>query len=160
VPTLSWLPFSIDFSGDLTAEEMMALEEQDVTVRFYCQHDGDRYGTWFYVDEVAFETCTTWPEPAQQADLGFISGRTWVKGSLRSDVVVWAQNHGTGDLLHTTSLGPEDVLPNGTFRFYNVEPGTYTVYSEVWEGGVLYWDAETVIVVAGGDLTVNLNLRS
>jgi len=156
---MAWKPFEVNFSGDFTAEEILSLEDQDVELRFYGEHDGDRWGTWFYVDDLSFQVCSSWPEPDQDDALGTIGGRVRVNASLRANVPVWAQSHAGGEPLRTTSLGEEDLLPKGSYRFYNVTPGKYTVYSEIWEEGGLYWDAETVEVAPGADINVNMDLR-
>jgi hypothetical protein len=55
---------------------------------------------------------------------------------------VWAYGP-QGGVLHTQSIH------DGTYHFYNVPPGTYTIYAEYWEGGVggtLYTAIVTVTV--------------
>lgn len=54
---------------------------------------------------------------------------------------VWTYSQG-GQVYHTTSIH------DGTYHFYNIPPGTYTVYAEAWVSGVLKVATSTVTVVA------------
>jgi hypothetical protein len=51
------------------------------------------------------------------------------------------------------------TLQDGTYDFYNLNPGTYRIYAEAWVSGNLYSGATTIEVQAGEEVTsANLNL--
>jgi len=56
-------------------------------------------------------------------------------------VDVWAYKPG-GEVLYTVTI------QQGRYHFYNVEPGTYTIYAEIWIGGGLHFAMTTVTVGA------------
>jgi hypothetical protein len=125
----------------------------------YGTQDGDRNGTWFFVDNLELELCNEWPVPAQAGDLGTIAGTVRVNGWTQAGVAVWAYNQDTGETFQTVSLGDEDRFSKGSFHHFNISPGDYMVYAEVWQDGILYWDVQEVLVVAGGQSSVDLDLR-
>jgi hypothetical protein len=138
-----WKPFDIDFSSDF---DVSTLAGQEIEVRFYTQHDGDQYGTWFYLDDLACEICNTWPAPDPEPGTASIGGeaRVLVGGvpeALRN-VNVTAYTRG-GEVLRTVTV------QNGLYHFYNVAPGSYTIYAETWIDGDLYVATKTVMVGAG-----------
>ncbi len=156
VASFTWEPFSVDFTDDVN---VTALKGQQVDVRFYGTHDEDEHGTWFYLDNVECEVCTEWPVPEHQSGMGTIYGTVEVEGSTRGGVDVWAYDEGAGTTYHTVTLdGGDDLFPEGTYHFYNIPPGTYTIYSECWEAGLLFWDMKEATVDADGEQQVNLNL--
>ncbi len=62
-------------------------------------------------------------------------------------VDVWAMQLPDG------STAPEDLtyyatysIHDSTYNFYNLNPGTYRVYAQVWLSGVLYTATETVLI--------------
>jgi hypothetical protein len=156
VASFTWEPFSVDFTDDV---DVTALKGQQVDVRFYGTHDEDEHGTWFYLDNVECEVCTEWPVPEHQSGMATIYGTVEVEGSTRGGVDVWAYDEGAGTTYHTVTLdGGDDLFPEGTYHFYNIPPGTYTIYSECWEAGLLFWDMKEATVDADGEQQVNLNL--
>ncbi len=54
---------------------------------------------------------------------------------------VWAFAPGT-DLYETKTIH------DSTYHFYNVPPGRYTIYAEVWTDGILYSGTTEVTVVS------------
>jgi hypothetical protein len=73
---------------------------------------------------------------------------------------VWAYSSDANTTYHTVSLdGGDDLFPQGTYHFYNIPPGTYTIYSESWDSGLLLWDMKTVAVSAGEEKRVDLDLN-
>ncbi len=127
---------------------------ESVQVYFYGDHDGDYYGTWFYVDNLYCEVCTEWPIPPEEPGTASIGGevRVLVQGIPRAlqGVHVWAYSPG-GNFYHTVTI------QGGAYHFYNIPPGTYTVYSEVWVGNELRF-ATTTVTVAAGERNYNVNL--
>ena len=151
--TDTWQHFSVDFSGI----DLAPLAGQDVQVRFYTVHDGDKYGTYFYLDDLECNICTEWPIPDPQPGTASIGGK--VLGIISSvpqampGVMVVAYSPG-GEVYQTLSIH------DATYHFYNIPPGTYTVYAQTWVGGVLKMDSATVTVVSDErNYYVNLRLQ-
>jgi hypothetical protein len=128
---------------------------EELQIYFDAPHDGDEYGTWFYLDELSCEVCTRWDIPELEDGKAFIGGElwVWVRGipQNRPGVDVWAYSQSTGKAYHTFTTG------EGQYVFYNIEPGTYTIYSEVWVSGGLYFAIQTV-TVSTGDIREDVDL--
>jgi hypothetical protein len=56
-----------------------------------------------------------------------------------------------GELLRSQSIH------NSTYHFYNIPPGTYVIYAEVWVGGHLY-TATTEAEVSADERNYSVNL--
>jgi hypothetical protein len=127
---------------------------EQVRVYFNATHDEDYNDTWFYLDGLECEVCTGWPPPEPIPGMALIGGeaRVLVNGVPRSlqGIDVWAYSVG-GEVFHTVTIH------NGTYHFYNIPPGTYTIYSETWVGGSARF-ATTTVTVGAGDYDVNLFL--
>jgi len=143
VVTETWEPFSVDFTD--RGLDVTTLAGQNVRVHFYGTHDNDYYGTFFYLDDLSCSICTFWPIPDPVPGTASFGGlvRTLVGGvpQYLTGVDVWAYSQG-GEVLHTRTIH------DGTYHFYNIPPGTYTVYSAAWVSGQLRWGTTTVTVVA------------
>jgi hypothetical protein len=138
------------------AVDLASRQGQNVRVHFTAERDEDSRDTWFYLDALECDVCTGWPVPPPIAGTASITGgvRVLVGGVPRTlqGVDVWAYSPG-GETYHTVTI------QNGTYGFYNVPPGTYTIYSEVWVGGEPRFATATVIVGADERRTgVNLFL--
>jgi hypothetical protein len=141
----------------LPGDGIMAFAGSTIQLRFEAVHDDDATGTSFYIDDVRFDICTTRPIPPNEPGTASIGGLVevwfgdtpaWLPG-----ISVWLFAGG-GELYRTTTIH------DGTYHFYNVPPGTYTVYAEVWVGGILYTGIIEVRVVADQrDYDVDLLLR-
>jgi hypothetical protein len=117
--------------------------------------DPNCYESRFYLDKVELEVCTEQPPPDSHPD----PGKATIEGALRvflsgaptekQGVRVWTYQE-NGDLLTTYSLH------DSTYHFYNIDPGTYTIYSEYWDGPNLYSTFARVSV--GPDETANRSL--
>ena len=153
VVTDTWQHFSVDFPG----VNLQPLAGQDVTVRFYTVHDGDKYGTYFYLDDLECNICTEEPIPDPEPGTASIGGLVQaVVGNLNQSmpgVTVVAYSPG-GEVYQTLSIH------DATCHFYNIPPGTYTVYAQTWVEGVLKFDSATVTVVSDErNYYVNLRLQ-
>jgi hypothetical protein len=153
-PPDEWVYFDADFTGAIDLE---ALAGQEVAIRFYATHDADEYGTWFYLDDVQCNVCSDWPIPdpvdGTASFGGLVRGMTGAVPQVLTGVRVMAYSRG-GQVYRTLSIH------DGTYHFYNVPPGTYTVYAEAWAGGYLLVDSATVTVVANErNYGVNLLLQ-
>lgn len=149
--TETWEHFSVDFTQDI---DLLSRAGQNVRVYFYATHDQDYYGTFFYLDNLECNICTYWPIPDPEPGTSSVGGlvRALIGGVPRpmTGVEVWAYSQG-GTLYHTRSIH------DGTYHFYNIPPGTYTIYSEAWIGGYLRLASATVSVVAD-ERNYNVNL--
>ena len=141
-PTRKWVPFQVDVTG---AVDLDSRRGQEVRVRFFAEHDADYRDTWFYLDALECEVCTGWPIPDPESGTASIGGkvRVLVNGIPQTlqGVDVWAYSPG-GQVLHTITI------QDGTYHFYNILPGTYTIYSEIWIGGGLLFTTKTLTVGA------------
>ncbi len=142
VVTETWQRFSVDFTQDI---DLPSYAGQNVQVYFYATHDNDVDGSFFYLDNLSCGVCTYWPIPEDEPGTASIGGlvRALFGGVPQplTGVDVWAYSQG-GEVLHTRSIH------DGTYHFYNIPPGSYTVYSQAWVTGQLRWDVTTVTVVA------------
>jgi len=102
--------------------------------------------TWFYLDDVSVEICTIVPTPTLTADMASLSGDLRVlvgqTPARAPNTLVWLYTE--GGALYTTY-----AIHDSTYHFYNITPGTYTLYSEVWIGDLLYFTVETITLPAG-----------
>jgi len=102
--------------------------------------------TWFYVDDVSVELCTIVPTPDIDPVLATLSGKLTsqvLEEDLLRGAPIWAYGDG-GELYATYSIH------DATYHFYDIPPGPYIIYSEVWSGGLLYW-AESSITLPQGE---------
>jgi len=150
-PVRTWASFQVDVTR---AVDLYNRRDQDVQVRFYGVHDEDYHDTWFYLDGLQCEVCTGWPIPEPEPGTASIGGdaRVLVGGIPRTlqGVHVWAYSPG-GDVYHTVTI------QDGTYHFYNILPGTYTVYSEMWIGGGGRF-ATTTLTLGADERNYNVNL--
>lgn len=147
-----WHPIAIDLSSDINL-----LDYAGQTVRLYwdADHDSDFNGTYFYLDDVEAQVCTEWPTPEPEAGTATFGGKLTTLGEYNIPTIltganVWAYAQGS-EVYKTQSIH------DGTYRFYNMPPGTYQIYAEEWVGGTLRI-ASTSVTVEAGDDTDNLNL--
>ncbi len=121
------------------------LAEQNIQVYFYADHDNVAPGTYFYIDDVRFDICTMQPIPEDVPGTASIGGLIEVllgqRPTLMPGIQVWAYAAG-GEIYRT------QTIHDSTYHFYNVPPGTYTLYAEVWIADVLYTGTTEVTVVA------------
>jgi hypothetical protein len=139
----TWAPFEVEVTS---AVDPYNHPGEQVRVYFYATHDEDYHDTWFYLDALECEACTEWPVPAEEPGTASVGGevRVLVSGIPQTlqGVDVWAYSPG-GGVRHTVTI------QDGTYHFYNIPPGVYTIYSEIWIGGGLRFAMATVTVGAG-----------
>jgi hypothetical protein len=110
--------------------------------------DGD---SLFYIDQVRCEVCTTVqpPEP-QSGTVRRLGGEltVLVEGYPRpmQGVDVWAMQLPDGPTPPPGGWGFYTTysIHDSTYNFYNLNPGTYRIYAQVWVSGVLYTASDTV----------------
>jgi len=154
VVTETWQPFQIDVTSAVSPS---ARAGQEVQLTFYGDHNNDITGTWFWLEVIRCDVCTDWPVPEPISGTASFGGNLRVlQGGIPYEfqwVDVWAYSQ-DGPLYHTYSIH------DSTYSFRNIEPGTYTVYAEVWIGGVLRYHISSITVAADvhdyvKDITLN-----
>ncbi len=147
-----WESFEQDVTTDVDLETYAG---QDVRVHFEATQDETDYDcTFFYLDDLECEVCTEWPVPPEEPGTASVGGevRVLVSGIPQTlqGVEVWAYSPG-GQSYHTATI------QDGTYHFYNVPPGSYTIYAEVWVGGGLRF-ATTTVVLSADERNYSVNL--
>ena len=142
------------------------LDHVGETLRFrlYANNTDGQGSSWFHLDQIRCDICTTVqppePEPTKVLRLG---GRLLVilegRPTPMSGIDVWAVQLPDGvtppeELAVYTTYSIQD----STFNFYNLNPGRYRIYAEVWVSGNLY-SAVTTIQVNAGDSVADVNLN-
>lgn len=144
---------TISASMDLTA-----FAGQKMRLQWHGAHDGDTYGTSFYMEDISAQLCTSWPIPPEQAGTASIGGIITTLGELAipqplpgADVWAYAQ---AGELYHT------QAIHDGNYHFYNIPAGDYIVYSEAWVSGQPRYASVSVTATTDQrDYTINLFLQ-
>ncbi len=123
----------------------------------------------FYVDQIKCELCTTVLEPPlQPGKVRRLGGNVRVimegKAKQMQGIDVWATQLQTGSP-PAPPIGQLDfqatyTIQDSTYSFYNLTPGRYLIYAEVWASGNMYSASATVDVVDGEDRRdINLTLN-
>ena len=140
----TWQTIETDLSNDIDLTQHTG---EQAKLYWDGSNDGDYNGTFFYVDNVSAQACSSWPIPDDEAGTASIGGLLTTlsaENNLRVPLVgadVWAYTQ-DGEIYHTASI------QDGTYHFYNIPPGTYYVYSEAWVGGQLRTATANVTVAA------------
>ncbi|RMF04316.1 MAG: hypothetical protein D6768_03565, partial [Chloroflexi bacterium] len=161
-----------DFLGTLADKK--DLGGQPVTAHFFApnpaqltpglpDNDPSRYSTVFWMDDLSLEVCTSQEVPAQDPSKGTIKGDLVVViGSTQvrvEGVTVWAYAIDPPGPIQTT-YSVNTPLGKDNYSFYNLDPGTYTLYAEFVDNeGTAYGVQRTVTVQAGGISNTDLLLR-
>ena len=123
--------------------------------------DGD---SEFYIDQVRCEICTTVRPPAYEGGQvrrigGYLQVMVYGNPTPMQGVSLWAIQLPDGGDPPAGGWGfyPTYSIHDSTYNFYNVNPGQYRIYAEVWVTGVLY-SASTSVTVGEGDTDLMLNL--
>jgi hypothetical protein len=151
----AWAPRSTDLTG---ATDVQGLAGQTVRLYWNATHDEDYNGTFFYVDNLSAQVCTEWPVPPNQSGKASFGGNVSTLNEYNTLVMlpgadVWAYAQG-GEVYHT------QAIHDGTYHFYNIPPGNYVIYSEVWMSGELRTATTQLTVEADRhDYVANLLLQ-
>lgn len=156
VLTRTWAPFELDVTSVVSPYGRTRAGPAVVWVYFHGVQNVDENCTFFYLDALESNLCTYWPIPPDVPGTASFGGliRVLIQGIPRSfqGVRVWAYSPG-GRIYRTVTI------QDGTYHFYNIPPGTYTVYAEYWESGVLRYGTWSVTVSADErNYSVNLYL--
>ena len=136
------------------------------TLSFHLSADNiDSQGSsWLHLDQIRCDVCTVVqppePDPTKVYRLG---GRLLVilegRPTSMPGIDVWAVQLPDG------TTPPEELgayttysIQDSTYNFYNLNPGRYRIYAEVWVSGNLY-SASTTIQVQAGDSVADVNLN-
>ncbi len=129
---LGWTSFEKDMTSRVNLPERAG---QEMEVYLAATADGDDLnpyadaGTWFYLDNIECEVCTEWPIPEYVPGKASIGGRVLGDFAAQLGIDVWAYGQtleGGGATYHTVTL------QDGSYRFYNIEPGIYTIDAQIW----------------------------
>lgn len=150
--TNTWHLISRDLSNDANLEDFRG---QTIRIYWNATHDGDYNGTFFYLDELSAQICTQWPVPDPVASTGAIGGLVRTLNQYNIPTIlpgtdVWAYQQG-GQTYQTRSIH------DGTYHFYNLPPGAYTIHSQTWVGSTLR-TATTQVTIAADEVNFNVNL--
>ncbi len=148
-----WYPRSAELHT--TIPDMSVYQGQTLRLQWEAFNDGDINGTYFYMDEVSAQLCTSWPIPPDEPDTASVGGKITTRGENNIPISlpgadVWAYTQG-GDVLHTRSIH------DGTYHFYNIAPGTYVIYAEAWVSGQLR-TVMTQVTLANNERNYGVNL--
>ena len=88
--------------------------------------------TWMMLSA---QLCTEWDTPDAEAGMAAFGGLVTTRGENNVPVkcrepILLAYTQG-GEVLQTRSIH------DGTYHFYNVEPGTYLIFADAWVSGQL-----------------------
>ena len=123
--------------------------------------DGDSI---FFVDQIRCEVCTTVKPPAYQPGQvrrlgGYLQVLVFGIPTPMQGIDVWAiqlpdgsPTPPSGWALYTTYS-----IHDSTYNFFNLNPGTYRIYAEVWVSGALY-SASTTVIVGVGDVNTTVDM--
>jgi regulation of enolase protein 1 (concanavalin A-like superfamily) len=147
----------VDVEQYLPGNGFADLAGQDIQIKFYGVNNLQAPGTSFYIDDVRFDICTVQPIPEDIPGTASIGGLVEVLLDARptkmTGIQVWAFAPG-GTLYRTRTIH------DSTYHFYNVPPGRYTIYAEVWTDSILYTSTTEVGVIANErNYGVNLLLQ-
>lgn len=118
----------------------------------------------FHLDQIRCDVCTTVLPPDPEPDKVYrLGGRLLVilegRPTRLPGIDVWAIQLPDG------TTPPEDLgvwttysIQDSTYNMFNLNPGRYRIYAEVWVSGNLY-SASTTIQVQAGDTVIDVNLN-
>lgn len=152
-PSGTWYPVQLGLHTALGNPSTYA--GQSLRMQWNGFNDADVNGTFFYLDDLSMQVCTTWPVPPDQINTASVGGLVRTRGQNNIPVLlpgadVWAYAQG-GEILRTRAIH------DGTYRFYNIPPGTYIIYAEAWMSGQLR-TATTQVTVAANERNYDVNL--
>ncbi len=152
-PSGTWYPVQINL--EMAMGNPSTYAGQTLRMQWDGNNDRDVNGTFFYLDDLSVQVCTSWPVPPAQPGTASIGGAIRTRGQNNLPIVlpgadVWAYAQG-GEVLRTRSIH------NGTYHFYNITPGTYVIYAEAWMSGQLR-TATTQVTVVANERNYNINL--
>jgi hypothetical protein len=152
--------FSVDMGNEFPVADYA---DDTIRLRFAAPNPSDEGNSEFFIDQVRCEVCTTVEEPEPEPGMAHrLSGHLLVvlagHPTEMPGVDVWAVQMPDGvtppealDFQSTYSI------QDSTYSFYNLMPGTYRIYSEVWVSGNLY-SATQIVTIHEGESNTSVNL--
>ncbi len=136
--------------------DLQSYANQSIQLYWDATHDEDYDGTYFYIDEVSAQVCTVWETPPLEPDKASFGGVVSAldeRGAILPlpGATVWAYTQ-DGSQYQTVSI------QGGSYHFYNLPPGTYTVYGEAWVNGTLQTAVYPSLTLAAGDMRDDIDL--
>ncbi len=156
LPTGAWHVANFDLHTMMADPSVYA--GQTLRLQWEANNDTDINGTFFYMDELSAQLCTEWDTPDAVAGKASFGGVVTTRGNNNVPVImpgtdVTAYTQG-GQVLQTRSIH------DGTYHFYNVEPGTYLIFASVdYSGQLRTVTASVTVGVDEANFSVNLLLQ-
>lgn len=143
-----WTVFSQDIFAGINP---LSVLENGSTVRAYFYTANPGVGTAFYLDNIDLTVCSTEPAPTQVSG-GRITGFTRRGGAPLKGVDVWAYAYAEdgstpGPVFKTQSI------QDGSFRFYNLPPGSYLLYASITDPSGSFFATYRLVVSEGSNIT-------
>ena len=150
--TGTWHSMVTDLSSQINLPDYA---DETIRIHWDAIQDGDDNGTFFFLDEVSAQICTEWPIPDPITNTASIGGLISILNEYHvaiptSNANVQAYRQG-GEVHRTASI------QDGSYHFYNVEPGDYLIYAQVWQDGILH-TATTNVTVAANERNYSINM--
>ncbi len=160
----SFHAFSANMADHFALEDYAGKQLQ---VYFDAPNPNDDGDTEFYIDQVKCDVCATVNEPPPEGDKAYRVG-----GSLRvldstgrlvgmAGVDVWAirlqepdDSVPADELISVSTYSIQD----STYTFYNLTPGTYQIYAEIWIDGRLRWASIPQVTIEAGPGNTELDM--
>ncbi len=155
-----FLPFTTNLASAFSPADYA---NQTLRLRFEAPNLNDQGDSEFYIDQVRCDVCTTVRQPPAAPGKAYrLGGRVLVvlagQPTNMPGVDVWAMQLPDGSTpADQLDFQSTYSIQDSTYSFYNLNPGTYRVYAEVWVSGSLYSATQTVTIGAG-EINTEVNL--
>jgi hypothetical protein len=147
-----WQQFTVNLA-DHALTSLADYAGEEVQLYFHAPNDDGNGTTEFYLDDVRLDACTTQPIPEIDPEKATVGGdvRVLLEGrpTEMEGVTVWAYRTDGGDCRPGEPLCVTYSIHDSTYHFYNIEPGPYAIFAEVWVGSLSYTDLRTLTLAAG-----------
>lgn len=161
----TFLPFEMDLAPLFQGSDVRDHIGETLRFRLYANNEDGLGDSRFHLDQIRCDVCATILPPDPEPDKVYrLGGRLLVilegRPTRLPGIEVWAIQLPDG------TTPPEELgtwstysIQDSTYNMFNLNPGRYRIYAEVWVSGNLYTAATTIQVEAGATvLDVNLNL--
>lgn len=157
--------FEMDLVPLLQGTDIRDLVGETLRFRLRADNADGQGDSRFHLDQIRCDVCTTILPPDPEPDKVYrLGGRLLVilegRPTRMPGIEVWAIQLPDGTT-PPEKLGTWSTysIQDSTYNMFNLNPGRYRIYAEVWVSGNLYSAATTIQVEAGATvIDVNLNL--
>jgi len=157
--------FDRDLLSLLQVPDLRDYAGDTLRFRLYANSTDGQGASRFHVDQIRCDICATVLAPEPEPDKVYrVGGRILVilegRPTAMPGIEVWAIQLPDGTT-PPEGLGTWSTysIQDSTYNMFNLNPGRYRIYAEVWVSGNLYTAATTIQVEAGATvIDVNLNL--